>query len=84
MVNDGPHDPAKMESEIEKVTFEQQTWLEDYNVTFHNVYSIKSEFYNSIISYGLMNLENPTDGSELNYFYIVDRLRVDSLEFTPE
>ena len=73
-----------MEEEIQKVTFEQQKWLEGYNVTYHNVFNIRSEFYNSIISYGLMYMVNPTDGSELNYFYIVDRLRVDSLMFKPE
>ena len=27
IVNDGPHDPKLMASEIEKITFEQQKWL---------------------------------------------------------
>ena len=74
IVNDGPHTPDIMEAEIEKITMEQQKWLQDYNITKHGVYSIRSDFYNTTISYGLVDLTNAINGTELHYFYIVDRL----------
>ena len=79
IVNDGPHNPKVMESEIEKITFEQQKWLQGFNVTRHEVDTVDSKFYNTWISYGLMDVTNMETGQELHYFYIVDELQVDSL-----
>ena len=62
-----------------RTSFWQQKWLQDYNITSHGVYNIRSDFYNTTISYGLMDLVNAINGTELHYFYIVDRLEVDSL-----
>ena len=41
--------------------------------------TVDSKFYNTEISYGLMDVTNMETGQELHYFYIVDELQVDSL-----